>query len=144
MAEGQLFASTKSSDEMIAAGQRLGESLDAYSCIALIGDLGAGKTHFTKGIARALGVTDSVSSPTFSLIHELNSGKLPLFHLDFYRLETSHELITIGWQELLDEPAVVIVEWADKFPEACPPETRWFRLSIALSGAHEVHEIAAP
>ncbi len=144
MTESKLFASTQSPDEMIAAGERFGQSLEAYSCIALVGDLGAGKTHFTKGIARAIGISDSISSPTFSLVHELGSGRLPLFHLDFYRLESPDELAAIGWHELLGEPAVVIVEWADKFPEACPAETRWLRLSIADSGAHEVHEIAAP
>ncbi|MDF1823180.1 MAG: tRNA (adenosine(37)-N6)-threonylcarbamoyltransferase complex ATPase subunit type 1 TsaE [Verrucomicrobiales bacterium] len=112
------------SDEagMIAAGADLGASLEAGSVVALCGDLGAGKTHFSKGIVSGIGADDAVSSPTFSLVNEYRSGRLPVFHFDFYRLESADELIQIGWDDYLDEEGVVIVEWADKFPGLLPEE----------------------
>lgn len=107
---------------MIAAGADLGASLEAGSVVALCGDLGAGKTHFSKGIVSGIGADDAVSSPTFSLVNEYRSGRLPVFHFDFYRLESADELIQIGWDDYLDEEGVVIVEWADKFPGLLPEE----------------------
>ena len=118
-------------DEMIAAGQSWAKSLSAGQIIALVGDLGAGKTHFSKGIVSGLGSTDAVTSPTFSLVNEYRSGRCPIFHFDFYRIDTANELQTIGWEEYLyEENGLIIVEWADKFPEIMPEDTIWCRFSV--------------
>lgn len=98
--------------------------------LALCGSLGAGKTHFTQGLARGLGIDpESVTSPTFALVNEYVGGRLPLYHFDFYRLESEHELIGVGWEEYLDEPGIVVAEWADKFPHLLPESTQWWRIS---------------
>ncbi|MAS96433.1 MAG: tRNA (adenosine(37)-N6)-threonylcarbamoyltransferase complex ATPase subunit type 1 TsaE [Verrucomicrobiales bacterium] len=130
--------STQTEEEMIEAGKRAAERFRAGDVVALVGDLGAGKTHFSKGIVLGLGSGDSVTSPTFSLVQEYRSGSLPVFHFDFYRLDSMEELLGIGWEEYLDEDGVVLVEWADKFPEALPAETIWYELSIAEDGTHVV------
>jgi tRNA threonylcarbamoyladenosine biosynthesis protein TsaE len=106
--------------------------------VALCGQLGAGKTHFSKGIVAGLGASEAVTSPTFSLVNEYRSGRLRVFHFDFYRLEEASELVAIGWDDYLEEDGVVIVEWADKFPELLPEETIWLDLSIRENGVHEI------
>jgi len=97
--------------------------------LALCGSLGAGKTHFTQGLARGLGINpNSVTSPTFTLVHEYVGGRLPLYHFDFYRLDAEEELLGVGWEEYLDEPGIVVAEWADKFPHLLPASTQWWRI----------------
>jgi tRNA threonylcarbamoyladenosine biosynthesis protein TsaE len=98
--------------------------------IALIGGLGAGKTHWTKGLVAALGCAVEVTSPTFSLVHEYRGGHLTVFHFDFYRLQSAAELLALGWDEYLDAGGLIIAEWADKFPELLPPETLWLRFAV--------------
>lgn len=115
----------ESPDAMIALGQELALGLSSGSVLALQGGLGAGKTHFTKGVAAGLGCSGEVTSPTFTLVHEYSGGRLPLFHFDFYRMETESEVLRIGWDEYLDEAGAVVVEWPDKFPGLLPPETIW-------------------
>ena len=110
---------------MIAAGRALGEELEAGAVVALNGDLGAGKTHFTKGVVAGLGCSAAVTSPTFSLVHEYRGGRLPVFHFDFYRLESEEELLAIGWDDYLESDGICIIEWANKFPALLPPHTRW-------------------
>lgn len=100
-------------------GLTLAESLQAGDVVALCGQLGAGKTQATKGIVVGLGSQADVTSPTFTLVHEYTDGRLPVFHFDFYRMEQSGEVLTLGWDEILDEPGVVIVEWADLFRSCC-------------------------
>lgn len=134
----EVIVTAFSEEEMIAAGRGVGELLEAYSVVALCGQLGAGKTHFSKGLVSGLGGDDPVTSPTFSLINEYRTARLPIFHFDFYRLEDAAELPAIGWDEYLDEEGVVIVEWADKFPELLPEGTIWFEFRILESGAHQV------
>lgn len=131
---------TSSDEETIAAGERLGSELEPGDAVALTGQLGAGKTHFSKGIARALGATDHVVSPTFGLVNEYTSGDLVLHHFDFYRMDDVNEVLRIGWEEYLDEDSVVVVEWADKFPELLPPHTRWIALTIGTDGVHHIEE----
>ena len=114
-----------SPDAMIALGQELSCGLSSGSVLALQGGLGAGKTHFTKGVAAGLGCSGEVTSPTFTLVHEYSGGRLPLFHFDFYRMETESEVLRIGWDEYLDESGAVVVEWPDKFPRLLPPEAIW-------------------
>jgi len=129
----------------IAAGSELAAQLRRGDVIALVGGLGMGKTHLTKGIALGLGHTGAVSSPTFSLAHEYLEGRLPMFHFDFYRLSESEDAIRIGWDDYLDEGGVVVVEWADRFPTLLPEQTRWFHFS---AGSEEtvriISEGAAP
>jgi tRNA threonylcarbamoyladenosine biosynthesis protein TsaE len=121
-------------------GITLAESLQAGDVVALCGQLGAGKTQATKGIVAGLGSQADVTSPTFTLVHEYTDGRLPVFHFDFYRMEQSGEVLTLGWDEILDEPGVVIVEWADLFPELLPPHTRWFQFTLQQDGSREVIE----
>ena len=87
------------------------------SVIALVGGLGAGKTHWTKGMVAALGCPLDVTSPTFSLVHEYRGGRLDVFHFDFYRLESAAEVLALGWDEYLDTAGISVVECAVKFLE---------------------------
>ena len=115
-------------DATIAAGETLAADLRAGDVIALTGGLGAGKTHFTKGLVRGLGGGEEVTSPTFTLVHEYLTGRLPVFHFDFYRMEKAGEVTAIGWDEYLDARGVCIVEWADRFPGLLPPDAQWWSL----------------
>lgn len=137
MSESVLF-STGTAEEMIAAGEQFAASLRAGDVVALNGDLGAGKTHFSKGLVAGLGAVEDVTSPTFSLVQEYPSGRLPIFHFDFYRLESAAELISLGWDDYLDEDGIIIAEWADKFPEVLPDHTICLDLVIASDGRHLV------
>ena len=124
--------------ETLALGERLGRAAGPGSVIALCGGLGAGKTHLTKGIVSGLGAAgERVSSPTFSLVQEYPGGRCPVFHFDFYRMETAAEVLAIGWDEYLEAGGVCIVEWADLFPELLPEQTGWWRLD--LFGQYVVH-----
>lgn len=123
---------------MEALGAELAAELAAGSVLALVGGLGAGKTRLAKGLARGLGFGGEVTSPTFSLVHEYRGGRLPVFHFDLYRLKGAEELLEIGWDEFLDEPGVVIAEWADLFPDLMPPETRWLRFEVLPEGARRI------
>jgi tRNA threonylcarbamoyladenosine biosynthesis protein TsaE len=111
---------TRSEAGTLAMGERVSEMLlPAPRLIILRGDLGAGKTTLVKGIAEALGAAEAeeVTSPTFTLVHEYRGRKVRLFHLDLYRLETERELLTLGLEEMVEQPdALVLVEWGEKFP----------------------------
>jgi tRNA threonylcarbamoyladenosine biosynthesis protein TsaE len=119
-----------SAAETEAAGARLAENLQVGDVVALVGELGAGKTQFVKGIARGLGVADTVTSPTFTLIHEYRGGRLSLYHFDFYRLDQAGALTTIGFDEYLSGDGVCVIEWADKFASVIPAQAHWVRLRI--------------
>ena len=107
-----------SADETQALGQRLAESLRPGDVIAYFGDLGAGKTAFTRGIAEGLGVSEQVTSPTYTIVNEYLSGRLPLFHFDMYRLGSSDELFDIGWEDYLARGGVCAVEWSENVEDA--------------------------
>jgi len=128
----------RNEEEMEALGAALGAELPPGSVLALVGGLGAGKTRMVKGLARGAGYGGEVTSPTFALVHEYRGGRLPLFHLDLYRLKSADELLAIGWDEFLDEGGLVIVEWADLFPELLPPATRWLRFEVLPEGGRRV------
>lgn len=108
------------------------------SVIALIGGLGAGKTHWTKGFVRGLGSAAEVTSPTFGLVHEYPGGRMPVFHWDFYRLENADELIALGWDEYIEAEGVIIAEWGDRFPELLPSGTTRLIFSIDGDGSRFV------
>ena len=112
------------------------------SVIALVGGLGAGKTHWTKGLVAAIGCPLEVTSPTFSLVHEYHGGRLPVFHFDFYRLASTAEVLALGWDEYLDADGLVVVEWADKFPELLPQDAIWLRFTVEPDAARSVARIA--
>jgi tRNA threonylcarbamoyladenosine biosynthesis protein TsaE len=109
---------TKSPAETEALGERLGAIVPAGTVIAYTGDLGAGKTAFTRGLARGLGIKERVTSPTFTIVNEYEGGRLPLFHFDLYRLGSSEELWDIGWEEYLDRGGVCAVEWSERCEDA--------------------------
>jgi len=122
---------SKSPEQTIEVGIRLAEGLRSGDVLALCGDLGAGKTHFTKGVVWGLGGDpEEVCSPTFTLVHEYRGGRLPVFHFDLYRLESARELSGVGWEDYLDEDGVMVVEWAEKFEERLPAGTRFVRFII--------------
>ena len=121
---------SKSAAKTEEAGARLAPELRAGDVLALKGDLGAGKTQFVKGIARELGSSDVVTSPTFTLVHEYPGGRLPLYHFDFYRLENLEALRTIDFDEYIFGKGVSVIEWADKFPGALPSSAQWIRFDI--------------
>lgn len=127
-------------DETIAFGSKLAVDLKAGDVIALVGDLGAGKTHLTKGIVRGLDSEEDVTSPTFTLVHEYVAGRLPVYHFDFYRIDDPNEFMGIGWDDYLDGDGVVVVEWADKFPELLPPGSCWFKIEIQKDGVRQIHD----
>mgnify|MGYP002573736621 FL=1 len=109
---------TYSADETQALGKELAESLRPGDVIAYFGDLGAGKTAFTRGIAEGLGVSEQVTSPTYTIVNEYLSGRLPLFHFDMYRLGSSDELFDIGWEDYLARSGVCAVEWSENVEDA--------------------------
>jgi tRNA threonylcarbamoyladenosine biosynthesis protein TsaE len=113
---------TNSENETIAEGEKLGHTLKPGTVVALYGDLGAGKTAFTRGIAKGLGITMGVTSPTFTIVNEY-AGNIPLFHFDMYRLESENELFDIGWDDYQDRGGVCVVEWSEKVPGAFLPDT---------------------
>lgn len=119
-----------------SVGEFVGKRLKAGMVLCLTGDLGAGKTLFTKGVAAGLGVKEDVTSPSFTLMN-LYDGRLPVAHFDLYRLDDEGDLDEIGFYEYADEPVgVAVIEWADKFPEALPPH----HLSVVLSPGKNLEE----
>jgi tRNA threonylcarbamoyladenosine biosynthesis protein TsaE len=123
---------TESEDETIALGEKLASELPPTAVVLLIGQLGAGKTTLAKGIVRGLGAAahDDVSSPTFTLIHEYSPS---VYHIDLYRLDTAAQVATLGLEEIFDRPAVVLIEWGERFPELMPEE----RMEVRLRGTGE-------
>ena len=113
---------SNSEEETEALGVRLADELKAGAVIAFTGDLGAGKTAFTRGLARGLGVGGRVTSPTFTIVNEYEGGGLPLFHFDMYRLEDAGDLFDIGWEDYLDRGGVCAVEWSERVEEALPED----------------------
>lgn len=109
---------TNSEEETEALGARLAVKLEPGAVIAFTGDLGAGKTAFTRGLARGLGIPDRVTSPTFTIVNEYEGGRLPLFHFDMYRLGSAGELFDIGWEDYLDRGGVCAVEWSENIAGA--------------------------
>jgi tRNA threonylcarbamoyladenosine biosynthesis protein TsaE len=126
---------TFSPEETMDLGEKIGRLLKGGEVICLTGDLGAGKTHFTKGVARGLGVSGTVTSPTFTLIHEY-SGRLPLYHVDAYRLCDPDEAYDLGLEEYLYGDGVTLVEWPERISELLPPEY----MTVEISRADESDE----
>ena len=101
-----------------AIGAALGKIIEPGTVIAYRGDLGAGKTAFTRGLAKGLGCTEIVTSPTYTIVNEYLGGRIPLFHFDMYRLRSSDDLFDIGWEDYLDRGGVCAVEWSENVDDA--------------------------
>ena len=109
---------TNAPEQTEAVGQALGKVLKPGTVLAYEGDLGAGKTAFTRGLAKGLGAKDTVTSPTYTIVNEYLSGRLPLFHFDMYRLSSSDALWDIGWEDYLERGGVCAVEWSENVSDA--------------------------
>ena len=116
--ENTMIFTTQSPQETEKLGFSLAQKLQPGTVIAYRGDLGAGKTAFTRGIARGLGITDSVTSPTYTIVNEYLTGKMPLFHFDMYRLHSADDLFDIGWEDYLERGGICAVEWSENVEEA--------------------------
>jgi len=116
-------------EETLRFGERLGRELQRGDVVALFGDLGAGKTILVKGIARGLGITQEVTSPTFTLVHEYTGGRIPLFHIDLYRLDTPEQALAIGIEEYWNGPGVTAIEWSEKIESLLPATATRIRIT---------------
>ena len=132
---------TKSPEQTELLGKKLAELLRPGDVIAYYGDLGAGKTAFTRGLAAGLGIREAVTSPTYTIVNEYLSGRMPLFHFDMYRLSSSEELFDIGWEDYLARGGVCAVEWSENVEDALtgaisvtiekdPNQPDWRRITI--------------
>lgn len=104
---------SKSVEETVQIGKRLGEHVTKGTTVCLTGDLGTGKTHFSKGFAEGLGIKDTITSPTFTLINEYYDGRLPLYHFDVYRVHDEESVLDLGFEEYVYGKGVCLIEWAD-------------------------------
>ena len=118
---------TESAEETSIIGEQLGRLLSKGNIICLSGDLGAGKTAFTKGIAKGLGVEDYVTSPTYTIINEYQ-GRLPLYHFDVYRLNDVEEMYELGYEEYFFGDGIVVLEWADIVRDIIPGDRLWITI----------------
>jgi tRNA threonylcarbamoyladenosine biosynthesis protein TsaE len=114
--------------EVIA--RRFAEDLVAGSIVALKGDLGSGKTLFTHGLVAGLQSDAAVTSPTFTIVHEYQGGRLPVYHFDFFRLEHRGSAVRLGLEDYLFSDGVSVIEWADRFPELIPEQAYWTSFEI--------------
>ena len=120
---------SSSIEETIEIGRILGTQLNSKILIGLNGDIGCGKTHFTKGIALGLNIKDNIKSPTFNLISEYTDGVLPLYHFDVYRLESIDELYLIGFEDYVKSNGVVVIEWTSLIESILPKDTNYITIS---------------
>lgn len=127
-------------EETEALGARLAERLAPGTVVAFTGDLGAGKTAFVRGLARGLGITERVTSPTFTIVNEYEGGRLPLFHFDMYRLGSSEELFDIGWEDYLRRGGICAVEWSEIVADALDADC--IRVDLRRGGGENSRIIA--
>ena len=126
---------SNSASESEAIGRQLAKEVDAGSILALKGELGSGKTQFTKGLVAGLGSSLPVTSPTFTIIHEYPGGHLPVYHFDFFRLENRESVAHLGLDDYFFGDGVSVIEWADRFPELIPDQARWILFEIKSESA---------
>ena len=123
---------TNSAAETRALGEKLASRLKAGDVVVLEGELGAGKSELARGIARGLGVTETVTSPSFTILNVYESGRCPLYHFDWYRLESEEELYELGMDEYLGGDGIAVVEWAERCPDAVPENV--LRILLEVTG----------
>jgi len=135
---------TRSEEETIALAAQLAREWTPPCCVVLAGNLGAGKTTFAKGVAEGLGAAkaDDICSPTFALIHEHGDGLL--YHVDLYRLDTEAEAASLGLEEILARPAIVLIEWAERFPRLLPEQRIEIRIEPGPDGSRRIHVTEIP
>ena len=133
-----------SADEMMALGAGFASESKRGDVFGLIGTLGTGKTHWSKGFIGNIDPGAQANSPTFSIVNEHRDGKIPVFHFDFYRLKSAEELVALGWDEYSDENGIMICEWADLYPEVLPENTIWLEISHTGHGTRQVSRIMKP
>ena len=126
---------TRSAAETRALGKKLAARLQPGDVLLLEGDLGAGKSELTRGIAAGLGVTETVTSPSFTILNVYESGRCPLYHFDWYRLESSEELYELGMDEYLGGDGIAVVEWPGRCPDAVPEGA--IRIRMTAAGENE-------
>jgi tRNA threonylcarbamoyladenosine biosynthesis protein TsaE len=137
---GAARAVTRSTDETLALAGSVGALLRPGDVVSLVGGLGAGKTVFARGVARALGVTDPVVSPSFTIVREYE-GRVPLVHIDVYRVDTIQELHDLGFEELVRDDAVTLVEWGDAIDVLLPGDRLDVRLAAGDGDDERVVEL---
>ena len=127
----------RSESETEALGARLAAVLSPGDVVAYRGGLGMGKTAFTRGLARGLGYSGRVTSPTFTIVNEYEGGRLPLFHFDMYRLGSSEDLFDIGWEDYLTRGGVIAVEWSERVEDALDEVENLIRIHIRRDPEHD-------
>lgn len=135
---------SNSAEETHAFALEAGARARRGDVFALTGDLGAGKTQFVKGFVAGAGGDATVTSPTFTLVHEYGGASFPIYHFDFYRVETADAVLAIGWDEYTAGDGVCIVEWADRFRELLPDNTRWLAFRVTGDHTRVIEELASP
>lgn len=128
-------------EETTKLGKELGKILNPSDIICLTGDLGTGKTHITKGISEGLGITDNITSPTFTIVNEYNSGRLKLYHFDVYRVSDPDEIYAIGFDDYIFGDGVSIIEWANYIEEILPKEYLHIYITKDLSKGENYRKI---
>jgi len=125
-----MLTRTNSAEETRALGEKLSKRLQPGDVVVLEGELGAGKSELARGIARGLGVKETVTSPSFTILNVYESGRIPLYHFDWYRLESAEELYELGMDEYLGGDGIAVVEWAERCPEVVPDGAMRIRIDV--------------
>ena len=128
-------------EDTFALGQKIGELVKPGTVISLVGDLGVGKTVFTQGLAKGLGITEPVNSPTFTIVQQYDSGRLPLYHFDVYRIGDVSEMDEIGYEDCFYGEGVCLIEWSQLIPEILPDEVIRIRIEKDLEQGFDYRKI---
>ena len=128
----------KTEEDTSALGARLAKHISVGDVFALAGNLGTGKTTLAKAIASALGVTEIITSPTFTIVCEYNSGRLPFYHFDVYRVHDEDELFEIGFDEYIEGQGVCVIEWGDLIKDILPAHTKWIYLEYGKNEGERI------
>jgi len=131
---------SNSAEETIATGRRYARNARRGDVLALTGDLGAGKTQFVKGFVAGLGSKAEVTSPTFVLLHEYEDGRLPVYHFDFYRLNSTDAVKQLGFDDYVFGEGVSVIEWADRYSELIPKEAKWLFFELQGENVRSIDE----
>jgi tRNA threonylcarbamoyladenosine biosynthesis protein TsaE len=129
---------TRTPEETVALGEKIGRLLKPGDIIAMTGTLAAGKTTITKGIAKSLGIEDCITSPTFCLISEYSGKDMPLYHMDVYRLEGAEDFVNLGVDDMLYGDGVCIIEWSEKVKSELPSKTIWMTITPSDGGERTI------
>ena len=136
-----MIVETWSEKETFLFGKKLGEQAKSGQVYALLGDLGVGKTIFTKGVAEGLGITEPVSSPTFTIVQIYEEGRLPFYHFDVYRIGDPEEMEEIGYEDCFYGNGISLVEWANLIEELMPEDTIWITIEKDLEKGFDYRKI---